>query len=199
MSVEFVRSASEPQQFPRDGMPEIAFIGRSNVGKSSLINSLLLASKSGLGAAPTPRKQLAHISRTPGRTQNLNFYLVDQAFYFVDLPGYGYAKVAKREIDRWKQLIENYLIDREVLRLAVLIVDSRHGAKTSDQQMIEWLESRQQPFVLVASKTDKLRSSERGKTLRILEKNFSAILPFSAKTGEGLTPLWRRIRNALTQ
>lgn len=198
MSVEFVRSASGPQQFPRDGLPEIAFIGRSNVGKSSLINSLLLARKSGSGMASTPRKQLAHISRTPGRTQHLNFYLVDRVFYFVDLPGYGYAKVAKREIDRWKQLIETYLIDREVLKLAVLIVDSRHGAKNSDQQMIEWLESHQQPFVLVASKIDKLRPSERGKTLRILEKKFSPLLPFSAKTGEGLTPLWSRIRNALT-
>lgn len=199
MSVEFVRSAAEPRQFPRDGLPEVAFVGRSNVGKSSLLNTLLLTNKPQSGEMPASRKQLARVSRTPGRTQQLNFYRIDQAFYFVDLPGYGYAEVPKQEMARWQQLVESYLTNREALCLAILIVDSRHGAKTLDRQMIEWLESHRQPFALVASKVDKLRSAERKKILYSLEQDFGSALPFSAKTGEGLTPLWRSIRDALAR
>ena len=197
MSVEFVRSAAESRQFPRDGLPEIAFVGRSNVGKSSLLNTLLLNSKLKSGEPPAARKQLAYVSRTPGRTQQLNFYRVDRSFYFVDLPGYGYAKVPKHEMTRWRQLAESYLGDREMLRLTVVIVDSRHGAKDMDRQMIEWLEADKRPFTIVASKTDKLRSSERKKTLHALERNFRPALPFSAKTGEGVAPLWSCIREAI--
>ena len=197
MAVEFVRSAAEPRQFPRDGLPEIAFVGRSNVGKSSLLNTLLLNSKLKAGEPPTSRKQLAHVSRTPGRTQQLNFYRVDRTFYFVDLPGYGYAKVPKQEMARWRKLAESYLTDRETLQLTVVIVDSRHGAKDMDRQMVEWLEVNQRPFTIVASKADKLRSSERKKTLQALEKNFRPALPFSAKSGEGVSALWSAIREAL--
>ena len=197
MSVEFVRSAAEPRQFPRDGLPEIAFAGRSNVGKSSLLNTLLLNSKLKAGDSPAARKQLARVSRTPGRTQQLNFYRVDRTFYFVDLPGYGYAKVPKQEMARWRKLAESYLTHREMLRLTVVIVDSRHGAKDLDRQMIEWLEVNQRPFTVVASKADKLRSSERKKTLQALEQNFYPVLPFSAKSGEGAAALWSSIREAL--
>jgi GTP-binding protein len=199
MSVEFVRSAAEPWQFPRDGLPEVAFIGRSNVGKSSLLNSLLLSSKLKTGAARAARKQLAQVSRTPGRTQQLNLYLVDKAFYFVDFPGYGYAKVPKREMARWRQLAESYLTDRKILKLVILIVDSRHGAKVLDRQMHEWLAAHDQPLTLVASKTDKLRASERQKALYELEQDFHTVLPFSAKTGEGVSSLWSSIRDALTR
>lgn len=198
MSVEFVCSAAELWQFPCDGLPEIAFVGRSNVGKSSLLNSLLLSSKLKTGSVRAARNQLAQVSRTPGRTQQLNFYRIDKAFYFVDLPGYGYAKVPKQQITRWQQLVENYLTDRETLKLVILIVDSRHGAKVSDQQMLEWFEAHNQHLTLVASKTDKLRSSEREKALHELEKKFQEVLPFSAKTGEGLSSLWSIIREALT-
>ena len=197
MSVEFVRSAAEPRQFPRDGLPEIAFVGRSNVGKSSLLNTLLLNSKLKAGEPPASRKQLAHVSRTPGRTQQLNFYRVDKTFFFVDLPGYGYAKVPKKEMARWRQLAESYLTDRDPLCLTVVIVDSRHGAKDMDRQMIEWLEVNGRPFTIVASKADKLRPSDRKKTLQALENNFYPALPFSAKSGEGVAALWSAIREAL--
>ena len=197
MSVEFVRSAAEPRQFPRDGLPEVAFVGRSNVGKSSLLNTLLLNSKLKAGGPRAARKQLAHVSRTPGRTQQLNFYRIDRAFYFVDLPGYGYAKVPQKEMARWRHLAESYLTARETLLLTVVIVDSRHGAKDMDRQMIEWLDANERPFTVVASKTDKLRSSERKKTLHAFEQDFRPALPFSAKTGEGVAPLWTRIRAAI--
>ena len=199
MSVEFVCSAAELWQFPCDGLPEIAFVGRSNVGKSSLLNSLLLSNKLKTGAVRATRKQLAQVSRTPGRTQQLNFYRIDKAFYFVDLPGYGYAKVPKQQIARWQQLAENYLTDRKTLKLVILIVHSRHGAKSSDQQMFELLEAHGQPLTLVASKTDKLRTSEREKALYEFEQNFQKVLPFSAKTGEGLSSLWSIVRDALTR
>ena len=200
MPVELVVSAMSGSQFPRDGLPEIAFVGRSNVGKSSLLNTLLLrGEKRTAGEAPLNRSQLAHTSRTPGRTQAINFYRIDQAFYFVDLPGYGFAKVPRKTMSEWKRLADSYLIGRQQLKLVVLIVDSRHGPTALDLQMKEWLGANQKQFLAVASKADKLKASERVRTLRALEKDFESPLAFSSKTGEGVAALWRGIRDSLNQ
>ena len=200
MPVELVVSAMSGSQFPRDGLPEIAFVGRSNVGKSSLLNTLLLrGEKRSAGEAPLNRSQLAHTSRTPGRTQAINFYRIDQAFYFVDLPGYGFAKVPRKVMDDWKRLADSYLSGRPQLKLVVLIVDSRHGPTALDLQMKEWLGVNQKQFLAVASKADKLKASERVRTLRALEKDFESPLAFSSKTGEGVAALWRGIQDSLNQ
>jgi GTP-binding protein len=200
MSVELVVSASLSSQFPRDGLPEIAFVGRSNVGKSSLLNTLLLRGrKRRAGEVPLARAQLAHTSRTPGRTQAINFYRVDRAFYFVDLPGYGYAKISREAMSGWRRLAESYLAGRPQLRLVILMVDSRHGATELDLQMKHWLAVYQKQFLAVASKADKLKASERLKTIRALEKDFASPLTFSSKTGEGVAALWRGIQESLNR
>jgi GTP-binding protein len=200
MSVELVVSAAVSSQFPRDGLPEIAFVGRSNVGKSSLLNTLLLRGKKGrAGEAPLSRAQLAHTSRTPGRTQAINFYLIDRAFYFVDLPGYGYAKVSREAMEGWRRLAESYLSERPQLRLVILLVDIRHGVTALDSQMVHWLRANRKQFLAVASKADKLKASERASSLRALEKDFDSPLTFSSKTGEGAALLWRGILESLDQ
>ncbi len=198
MSAEFVASAPDASQFPRDGLPEIAFVGRSNVGKSSLLNTLLRGQKRKSGSAPIDRKQLAQVSRTPGRTRTINFYRIDQAFYFADLPGYGYAKISRQVMAEWRKLADSYLEKRPQLRLVVMIIDVRHGASPLDVQMADWLLANGQPFLAVASKADKLKSSERRKIVSSIEKDFRPILPFSSKTGEGAGSLWTSIREALT-
>jgi GTP-binding protein len=198
MPVELVVSASTSSQFPDACLPEIAFVGRSNVGKSSLLNALLLRGrKRRAGEPPLDRSQLAHASRTPGRTQTINFYLIDQAFYFVDLPGYGFAKVPREAMRRWKGLAESYLAARPALRLVVLIVDSRQGPTPLDVQMKQWLVANRKAFVVVASKADKLKASERARSLRALERDFDTALMFSSITGEGVAPLWRGIQETL--
>jgi len=203
MLAEFVCSVVRPGEFPSDGLPEIAFAGRSNVGKSSLLNALVLSGKSpGRGRINRERvdpKQLARTSRTPGRTRSVNFFRIDRAFYFVDLPGYGYARVSRREMRAWRELAESFLSGRPALRLVVLIVDARHGASALDVQMKEWLEANQFRFAVVASKADKLKSSERSRALRGIEEQFHPPVLFSAQTGEGVAPLWNRIRAALSQ
>ena len=198
MSAEFVASAPDASQFPRDGLPEIAFVGRSNVGKSSLLNTLLRGQKRKSGSAPIDRKQLAQVSRTPGRTRTINFYRIDQAFYFADLPGYGYAKISRQVMAEWRKLADSYLEKRPQLRLVVMIIDVRHGASPLDVQMADWLLANGQPFLAVASKADKLKSSERRKIVSSIEKDFRPILPFSSKTGEGVGALWGSIQEALT-
>ncbi len=200
MPVELVVSAVSDSQFPRDGLPEIAFAGRSNVGKSSLLNTLLLRGrKRRSGEEPLNRSRLAHTSRTPGRTQAINFYCIDRAFYFVDLPGYGYAKVSREAMNDWKRLAESYLLQRPQLKLVILMVDSRHGATALDLQMKQWLLANQKQFLAVASKADKLKASERTTSFRALEKDFASPLAFSSKTGEGVALLWRGIQESLNQ
>ena len=198
MSAEFVASVSQAGQFPREGLAEIAFVGRSNVGKSSLLNALLLWGKRAGGRSALDRKKLARVSRTPGRTRTLNFYRIEGAFYFVDLPGYGYAKVSKKEMAAWRVLAESYLLDRPGLRLVVVIIDVRHGASPLDRQMTEWLAAHRHRFVVVASKADKLKRGERLRAVQEITEQFCAPLAFSAKTGEGVNALWSEIRRALT-
>lgn len=199
MSVEFVRGAVSPDQFPTDGLAEIAFVGRSNVGKSSLLNALLVHGQKQQRLDAPGRGQTARTSRTPGRTQSVNFYRWDRAFYLVDLPGYGYAKISKQALAQWRRLAESYLLHRSPLRLVVLIIDLRHGATPLDEQMKEWLEANGQAFVVVASKADKVKAAQKVRAIRSVEAQFGAALPFSAMTGEGVKPLWERVRTALEQ
>ena len=181
----FVTSAARPDQFPSDGLPEIAFLGRSNVGKSSLINAL------------TGHKGLAFTSNTPGRTQTINFYRINGSMYFVDLPGYGYARVPRELTDEWRGLIESYLLDRRTLDLSLLILDARRGWMDRDLQLKQWLELHNRRYQVIATKTDKLNQSQQGQVLtRIRQENVEP-LPFSAHNGRGVREIWQAITNTL--
>ncbi len=181
----FVTSAARPDQFPSDGLPEIAFLGRSNVGKSSLINAL------------TGCKGLAFTSNTPGRTQTINFYRIHGSLYFVDLPGYGYARVPKELAGRWRDLIGSYLLGREALDLSFLILDSRRGWMEPDLQLKAWLELHNRRYQVIATKMDKLNQSEQGQVLARIRKEHAEPLPFSASTGRGAREIWQVITNTL--
>ncbi len=172
-------------QFPRDRLPEVAFLGRSNVGKSSLINAL------------TGQKGLAFTSNTPGRTQTINFYRIDGAFYFVDLPGYGYARAPLRVTLEWKKLIERYLETRGSLSLSCLVLDPRRGWMENDLQLKRWLEDRGKPYLVVATKIDKLNQSEQEHGLRNIRQDGVEPLPFSAATGRGAREIWQAITKTL--
>ena len=171
---------------PRDKLPEIAFLGRSNVGKSSLINSLLGV-------------RLAKTSSTPGRTQLINFYLVNQKFYFVDCPGYGFAKVPEEVRKRWHRLMEEYLESREPLKLNVLLLDSRVAPTSLDEQMLEWLMAYRKPLTLVLTKIDKLSGNELREAHRRLQRwaQNSSLIDYSATKHIGRRELWREILDAL--
>jgi GTP-binding protein len=185
LKAEFVISSASPEQFPSDGLPEIAFLGRSNVGKSSLLNAL------------THRKGLAFTSNTPGRTQTINFYRIDDALYFVDLPGYGYARVPLPEVRRWKQLVETYLVERESLKLSCLILDIRRGWMDPDRELKRWLEYHGRPYLVVTTKTDKLNRSESERGIQAIRKEGVDPLPFSALTGRGVREIWQAISKTL--
>ena len=171
--------------FPGDRLPEIAFLGRSNVGKSSLINAL------------TGQKGLAFTSNTPGRTQTINFYRVDGRFYFVDLPGYGYARVPPAHLLEWKKLIDAYLQERETLKLSCLILDARRGWMEKDLDLKRWLEHHGRPYMVVATKTDKLNQSELEHGLRAIRKEGVEPLPYSALNGRGVREIWQVIATTL--
>ena len=153
---EFITSAVKRSQYPEDNRNEIAFVGRSNVGKSSIINSL------------TNRKKLAKVSQTPGKTRLVNFFLINNDFYLVDLPGYGYAKVSKSEKESWGKVIETYLSDREQLKRIVLLVDSRHKPTEDDIMMYDWIKHFGYDCVVVATKSDKLKNSEFKKNEKVI-------------------------------
>src|SRR6266705_5094591 len=167
---EYLLSASGPEQFPKEEHPEIAFLGRSNVGKSSLINALV------------GQKRLAFTINRPGCTQAINFYRVGGSRHFVDLPGYGYARVPEEIRLEWKKLIESYLLGRQALELSVLVLDARRGWMEKDLDLKRWLEVHQKPFLVVATKMDKLNQSEKQRSLAQLRKNADEPMLCSAQT-----------------
>lgn len=175
---EFIRSAAGPRDFPRDRLPQVAFAGRSNVGKSSVINRLL------------GRKNFAKVGASPGKTTHINYFRVDDQVYLVDLPGYGYAKVSKAEKDRWAGLIEAWFQDTELMTLGISIVDARHKPTANDCIMAEWFKASGKPFVVVANKLDKLKKSEIEPNLAVIRETLELpdeveIIPFSAEKGTG--------------
>ena len=186
-SARFVKSAKQANDFPKDRKPEIAFCGRSNSGKSSLLNAL------------TKSQGLARTSASPGRTQLINFFLVDGQTYYVDLPGYGYAKVPRGIRDTWGEMIEGYLRNREPLKLAIMLVDSRIPPTDSDQTMKEWLDHFGIPNLVVLTKSDKISRNELTKALRICAQTLQTkeIIAFSAITGFGKDAVLKKIRDAI--
>ena len=186
-SAEFLKSAFKESDWPQDNMPEVAFLGRSNVGKSSLINSLLEV------------RGLARTSSTPGRTQSLNFFTINNNFRFVDLPGFGYAKVPKEIRVSWGELVTTFLAKRRQLVLSIHIVDSRHEPTQQDLQLHEWLALSGRSQLLVATKSDKLSNNELKKNLertaRVLQDD--SVVAYSAKTKRGSDELWRAIKSAI--
>lgn len=187
VSARFVKSAYSRVHWTSDGLPEVAFLGRSNVGKSSLLNSLL------------QRKGLARTSNTPGRTQCINYFLINENFYFVDLPGYGFAKVSKSMRADWGKMAEEYLATREELVLSIHLIDSRHKPTALDKQLNEWLTFNQKPHLIVATKADKLSNNELAKQRKIIEAELtsSRILYYSSQTGRGRDELWSEIQRAI--
>ena len=186
-SAVFLKSAFKEDDWPADNKPEVAFLGRSNVGKSSLINSLLGV------------RGLARTSSTPGRTQSLNFFTINDRFRFVDLPGFGYARVPREIRMTWGEMVTTYLANRRQLVLSIHIVDSRHEPTKQDLQLHEWLVSSNKPRLLVATKSDKLSNNELRKNLqriaRVLEDD--GVVAYSAKTGNGRDEIWRAINCAI--
>ncbi len=185
LHAEFITSAGAAAQFPTGDLPEVAFLGRSNVGKSSLINAL------------TGQKKLAFTSNTPGRTQTINFYRVDGKVQFVDLPGYGYARVPLQIVVEWKKLIEQYLETRQTLTLSCLILDARRGWMETDLDLKRWLEVHGRPYLVIATKSDKLNQSDQERGLRAIREEGADPLPFSALTGRGVREIWQAITKTL--
>lgn len=185
-NAEFVRSAVNRKDFPRDGMVQVAFAGRSNVGKSSVINRIL------------NRKNFARVGAAPGKTVHINYFKIDRAFYLVDLPGYGYAKVSKGERDRWGRLMEEYFADPELMSLGVMIVDARHKPTADDCTMAQWYKDAGRPFLVVANKLDKLKKSEIEPNLQQIRLTLELdddvkLIPFSAEKGTGRQELLNEI------
>lgn len=179
---EFILSAVRQSAFIRDGRPQVAFAGRSNVGKSSVINRLL------------NRKNFARVGATPGKTTQVNYFLIDSKIYFTDLPGYGYAKVSKEERDRWGRLMEDYFQEEGLINLGVLIVDARHKPTADDETMCDWFKSTGCPLIVVANKLDKLKKSEVEPNLHRIRETLALpdtalLIPFSAEKGTGKTEL----------
>ena len=179
---EFVLSAVKPSAFLRDGRPQVTFAGRSNVGKSSVINRLL------------NRKNFARVGATPGKTTQINYFRIDDKIYFTDLPGYGYARVSKDERDRWGRLMESYFAEEDLITLGVLIVDARHKPTADDVTMCDYFKSTGCPMVVVANKLDKLKKSEIEPNLALIRQTLSLaetvlLIPFSAEKGTGKTEL----------
>jgi GTP-binding protein len=192
-SAQFLLSAVSVAQFPRSGPPEIAFLGRSNVGKSSLLNALV-------------GERAAKVSSTPGRTRAINFFLVSDKsrkprMVFADLPGYGYAKISKSVSAQWPRFIEPYLTERDALALCICLVDANVPPRTNDRQLVDWLRDAGRAFVVVATKIDRMSGNDRARGLATLRKGLAMeeILPVSAKTGHGVAELWRRIEKAGTR
>lgn len=178
--------AVKPAQYPDDNKPEIAFAGKSNVGKSSLINSMVY------------RKAIARTSQNPGKTRTINFYNVEDKLYFVDLPGYGYARAPKTEIAKWGKMIENYLLKRVQLKAIILLIDIRHEPGENDKMMYDWLKHYGYKIIIAATKSDKLKRSQLQKHISMLRKSLGLekediLIPFSSETKDGRDELWEVI------
>jgi GTP-binding protein len=191
-SAEFLQGVADLRQLPKNALREILFIGRSNVGKSSLLNKLC------------GKKNLARTSATPGKTREINYYIINNQFYFVDLPGYGYAKVPEQMRAGWKRLIEDFLKRGEPISLAMQLVDSRQEPTPLDLMMMDWLEYYEIPYILVLTKSDKIPFSKLGKTIeaykeqfqaQILDGNCHGIIPFSIVNGEGRVDLLKIVED----
>ena len=183
---EFLTSVTEMAKLPKDGLPQIAFSGKSNVGKSSVINRIL------------NRKNFARVGETPGKTVHINFFRIDGRAYFVDLPGYGYAKVPQAEKERWGKLMEQYFSVPERIALGILIVDARHKPTENDVTMACYFQNSGRPFVVVANKLDKLKKSEIEPNLALIRQTLSlfegtVLIPFSAEKGTGRDELVKQI------
>lgn len=177
-------------QYPEDGIPEIAFVGKSNVGKSTLINAMVR------------RKALARTSSQPGKTRTINFYNVEDQLYIVDLPGYGYAKAPKTEIQKWSKMIEEYLNKRKTLFGIILLVDIRHEPGKNDVMMYDWLKHYGYDIIVVATKSDKLKRSQIAKHLSVIKNGLSlrpgdVLIPFSGVSKDGVESLWNTIEKLL--
>ncbi|QGH35204.1 YihA family ribosome biogenesis GTP-binding protein [Gracilibacillus salitolerans] len=185
---EIVISAVSEKQYPTDRWPEIALAGRSNVGKSSFINKLI------------NRKNLARTSSKPGKTQTLNFYNINDAFYFVDVPGYGYAKVSKKEREKWGKMMEEYFSLRDMLRLTVMIVDIRHKPSEDDVMMYDFLKYYEIPVLVIATKLDKIPKNKKATHIKRVIDTLEldpddSVIPFSAETSEGKEDVWSYLLN----
>ncbi|WAA11602.1 ribosome biogenesis GTP-binding protein YihA/YsxC [Fervidibacillus halotolerans] len=185
-NAQFIISAVSSEQYPSGNLPEIALAGRSNVGKSSFINTLI------------GRKSLARTSSKPGKTQTLNFYLINDQFYFVDVPGYGYAKVSKKQRESWGKMIEKYLMERPQLKGVVIIVDLRHPPTEDDRLMYDFLKHYQIPVLIIATKADKIPRGKWNKHLNIVKETLNLspsdpIVLFSSEKGIGKEEAWREL------
>lgn len=189
VQAEFIKSAVSERDFPREGIPEIVFTGRSNVGKSSLINRL------------AENQKLARTSSTPGKTQSINYYLLSRRFFFVDLPGFGYAKAGKSAIQKWKDLIERYFHKQSTIALVIQLVDSRIPPTGMDLQLSDWLDELQLPRLVVATKSDKLSNNRKSQQSRLISKFMGgrSIVMSSAKTGEGSREIWEQVLLAASE
>ncbi|OQB15932.1 MAG: putative GTP-binding protein EngB [Firmicutes bacterium ADurb.Bin193] len=188
-NVRLLVSAVSPRQYPQNNLPDIALAGRSNVGKSSLINRLL------------GRKSLARVSSSPGKTATINFYEIDEVFNLVDLPGYGFAKVSKAEKAKWGEMIETYLAGRENLSAVILLVDMRHRPTADDCTMLDWIRSSGFAPLVVATKSDKLKKSQREDALSLICETLGieSAIPFSSEKGEGKEEVWDMINKIINQ
>lgn len=187
---EFVKSAASPQQFIRSSMPSVVFAGKSNVGKSSVINRLL------------NRKNFARVGASPGKTVHVNYFRIDDKLYFVDLPGYGYAKVSQSERERWGRLMEDFFAQPGLIDLGVMIVDARHKPTADDVTMAQWFKSSGCSMVVVANKLDKLKKSEIEPNLELIRRTLELpeeiiLIPFSAEKGQGREILLSQIVNLI--
>lgn len=188
-NAEFIISATSTKDFPKNNFPQIVFAGKSNVGKSSVINRLL------------NRKNFARVGASPGKTTHINFFCIDKKLYFVDLPGYGYAKVSHAEKERWGRLLEEYFNQEEGFELGVFIVDARHKPTADDMVMAEWFNQAGVPYCVVANKADKLKKSQIDAAVSLIAETLKipveAVLPFSAEKGQGKDELLSMIFEAI--
>ena len=183
---EFIRSAAKPADFPRDGLPQVVFAGRSNVGKSSAINRLL------------NRKNFARVGSAPGKTTHINYFLIDKKLYLVDLPGYGYAKVPVEQKVKWGNMIERYLQTSPMLKCVFLLIDIRHEPSTNDKVMYDWIREKGYTPVIIATKADKLNRSQMQKHVKMVREGLQIgesgiVIPFSSVTKQGREEIWELI------